>query len=182
MPKIGALLVGLGPKTHVWGVLTGLRTCHSLSPWPCSMRFCATLYRSMGCLFPCAGSTPPACLRARAFARTFRVRQGPTSAHVRPLIRAWAAPPTRDIAGVRMRRSVFSPAMRVFVRSTHHSMHRFRQSADPFSQNRPFSAFFTQWVCTLATTPPQVVASPPPNGGIAPLGVRHADDRPTASS
>ena len=64
-----------------------------------------------------------------------------------------------------MRRSVFSPAMRVFVRSTHHSMHRFRQSADPFSQNRPFSAFFTQWVCTLATTPPQVVTSPPPNGG-----------------
>lgn len=70
MPKIGALLVGLRPKTHVWGVLTGLRTCHSLSPWPCSMRFCATLYRSMGCLFPCAGSTPPprvltcACFRA----------------------------------------------------------------------------------------------------------------------
>ena len=44
-------------------------------------------------------------------------------------------------------------------------MHRFRQSADPFSRNRPFSAFFTQWVCTLATTPPQVVTSPPPNGG-----------------
>lgn len=69
MPKIGALLVGLRPKTHVWGVLTGLRTCHSLSPWPCSMRFCATLCRSMGCLFPYAGSTPPrvltcACLRA----------------------------------------------------------------------------------------------------------------------
>ena len=64
-----------------------------------------------------------------------------------------------------MRRSVFSPAMRIFAQSTHHSMHRFRQSADPFSRNRPFSAFFTQWVCTLATTPPQVVTSPPPNGG-----------------
>lgn len=75
MPKIGALLVGLGPKTLArWSVLTGLQTCHSHSPWPCSMRFCATLYRSMDCLFPCAGSTPPACLRARAFARTFRVR------------------------------------------------------------------------------------------------------------
>lgn len=59
MPKNGALLVGLRPKTHVWGVLTGLRTCHSLSPWPRSIRFRSTLYRSMDCLFPCAGSTPP---------------------------------------------------------------------------------------------------------------------------
>ena len=67
MPKIGALLVGLRPKTHVWGVLTGLRTCHSLSPWPCSMRFCATPYRSIGCLCPCAGSTPPSVLTYACF-------------------------------------------------------------------------------------------------------------------
>lgn len=70
MPKIGALLVGLRPKTHVWGVLTGLQTCHSLSPWPCSMRFCATPYRSMDCLCPCAGSTPPQHAYVRVLPRT----------------------------------------------------------------------------------------------------------------
>ena len=42
---------------------------------------------------------------------------------------------------------------------------RFRQSADSFSQNHRFLAVFTQWVCSLASTPPKVAASPPPNGG-----------------
>ena len=42
---------------------------------------------------------------------------------------------------------------------------QFRQSAAPFNQNGLFFAVFTQWVCSLATTPPQVVASPPANGG-----------------
>lgn len=37
---------------------------------------------------------------------------------------------------------------------------QFRQSADPLRQNSLFSAFFTQWVCSLADTPP-------PIGGIA---------------
>ena len=40
-----------------------------------------------------------------------------------------------------------------------------RQSADPFPQSDRFSAFFAQWVCSLASTPPHVAASPPPNGG-----------------
>jgi len=31
---------------------------------------------------------------------------------------------------------------------------RFRQSADSFSQNHRFLAVFTQWVCSLASTPP----------------------------
>ena len=39
------------------------------------------------------------------------------------------------------------------------------KNADPFSQNRPFSAIFAQWVCTLAAAPPQVAASLPPIGG-----------------
>ena len=54
------------------------------------------------------------------------------------------------------------------MRTTHHARHRIRQSADPFSQNGPFSPFFTQWVCTLAATPPRGAAAPPPTGGIAP--------------
>ena len=45
-----------------------------------------------------------------------------------------------------------------------------------------FSAFFTEVVCTLGTTPPHVAASPPPkggNGGIRdPTRRRHADSQP----
>ena len=52
-----------------------------------------------------------------------------------------------------------------YMRTTHHVRRRIRQNADPFSQNSPFSPFFTQWVCTLAATPPPVGAWPPPNGG-----------------
>lgn len=44
------------------------------------------------------------------------------------------------------------------MRATHHDRHRIRQNADPFSQNRPYSPFFTQWVCTLAAAPHQVAA------------------------
>ena len=47
----------------------------------------------------------------------------------------------------------------------HHDRQQIRQSADPFSQNRPFSATFVQWVCTLAATPPEVAVAPPPTGG-----------------
>ena len=42
---------------------------------------------------------------------------------------------------------------------------RFRQIADPFSKTSRFWSLFTQWVCSLATTPPQTANSPPPNGG-----------------
>ena len=40
-----------------------------------------------------------------------------------------------------------------------------RQTADPLPQTDRCSAFFAEWVCTLATTSPQVAASPPPNKG-----------------
>ena len=45
-----------------------------------------------------------------------------------------------------------------------------------------FSAFFTEVVCTLRTTQPQTVISPPPNGGNGgirdPTRRRHADSQP----
>ena len=48
--------------------------------------------------------------------------------------------------------------------------------------NTPFSAFFTEVVCTLGTTQPQTVISPPPNGGNGgirdPTRRRHADSQP----
>ena len=40
-----------------------------------------------------------------------------------------------------------------------------RPNADHFTTSSPLSAFFTQWVCTLAATPPQTAVSPPPIGG-----------------
>ena len=103
MPKIGALLVGLGPKT------LALERSHR-SP-DVSFTFTMAMLHEILChsvsvdglLVPMRGEHPP-----RAYVRVlsrapseyaFRVRQGPTSARVRPLIRAWAAPPTRDIAG-----------------------------------------------------------------------------------
>lgn len=51
------------------------------------------------------------------------------------------------------------------VRIPHHVRGRICQNVDSFSHNRLFSPSFTQWVCTLAATPPQTVISPPPNGG-----------------
>ena len=57
-----------------------------------------------------------------------------------------------------------------------------RQSADPLPQSDRFSAFFAQWVCSLASTPPHVAASPPPNGGNGVIRTttrrRHADSQP----
>ena len=45
-----------------------------------------------------------------------------------------------------------------------------------------FSAFFTEVVCTLGTTPPQTATSPPPNGGNGVIRTatrrRHADSQP----
>ena len=51
------------------------------------------------------------------------------------------------------------------ARTTPHDSDRFRQIADPFSKTSRFWSLFTQWVCSLATTPPQTANSPPPNGG-----------------
>ena len=63
----------------------------------------------------------------------------------------------------------------------HACTRRFRQSADPLPQNDRFSAFFAQWVCSLANTLPHVRASPLPIGGIAlheaPTRRRHAPGR-----
>ena len=51
------------------------------------------------------------------------------------------------------------------MRTTHHGRHSFAQNADHFAHNSPFSAFFTEVVCTLRTTPPRTAASLPANGG-----------------
>ena len=69
------------------------------------------------------------------------------------------------------------------MRTTHHGRHRFAQNADHFAHNSPFSAFFTEVVCTLRTTPPRTAASLPANGGgnCTNRGAtrrRHAEGRP----
>ena len=51
------------------------------------------------------------------------------------------------------------------MQATHDDRHRCAQNADHFARNSPFSALFSEVVCTLGTTPPQTVISPPPKGG-----------------
>ena len=73
-------------------------------------------------------------------------------------MRAWAAPPTLHIAGLRVKE-------RVYVRATHYARHRCAQNADHLAHNTPFSAFFTEVVCVLGAAPPQAATSQPQNGG-----------------
>ena len=80
-------------------------------------------------------------------------------------MRAWAAPPTLHIAGLRAivrintRNSGFTCDQRTTAR------HWCAQNADHFATSSPLSAFFTEVVCNVGTTPPQVAASSPPIGG-----------------
>ena len=61
----------------------------------------------------------------------------------------------------------------------HHDSDRFRQIVDPFPRNSRFWTLFTQWVCSLAATPPRLAAPPPPNGGeLRHPKLRHAGDTP----
>ena len=68
------------------------------------------------------------------------------------------------------------------MRTTHHDRPRCAQNADHPAHNLPFSAFFVEVICTLGTTPPQTVISPPPKGGNGvirdPTRRRHAVRRP----
>ena len=50
------------------------------------------------------------------------------------------------------------------------------QNAGYFATSGLFSVFFTEVVCDLGTTPPQVTAAPPPIGELHYTGVRHAGD------
>ena len=64
------------------------------------------------------------------------------------------------------------------MRTTLHDRYRCAQNVDHFAHNTLFSLFFAEVVCTVGTTQPQTVISPPPNGGIAlheaPTRRRHA--------
>ena len=128
----------------------------------------------------------------RACGRTFRVHRGQTSAHIDPtggwdcptggglgpLIRTfthlveygWPRPRAKwrvcvqhsglshEIAGCRRQ-------WRVHVQTTRYDWHRCAQNADHLARNSPFSALFSEVVCTLGTTPPRVAASPSPDRG-----------------
>ena len=58
--------------------------------------------------------------------------------------------------------------------------HRHTQNADHLAHKTPFSAFFTEVVCDLGATPPQVAASSPSIGGIC--NIRDATRRRHADS
>ena len=54
----------------------------------------------------------------------------------------------------------------------------YAQNADHLAHNSPFSAFFTEVVCTLSAAPPRTATSLPQNGGMElyedPTRRRHA--------
>ena len=80
-------------------------------------------------------------------------------------MRAWAALPTLHIAGLRAivrvntRNSGFTCEQRTTAR------HWCAQNANHFATSSPLSAFFTEVVCNVGTTPPRTAATPPPIGG-----------------
>lgn len=51
------------------------------------------------------------------------------------------------------------------MQATRYDWHRCAQNADHLARNSPFSALFSEVVCTLGDAPPRVAASPSPDGG-----------------
>ena len=126
------------------------------------------------CSSPCYGDPSPRQPDTRVGPRlasgcsrtlTRQSARGPSNPHVNPLMRAWAALPTLHIAGLRAivrvntRNSGFTCEQRTTAR------HWCAQNADHFATSSPLSAFFTEVVCNVGTTPPRTAATPPPIGG-----------------
>ena len=65
----------------------------------------------------------------------------------------------------RPRRWTSGPSHQALSKHTHYPRHHCAQNADHLAYKTPLSAFFTEVVCTVGTTPVQEAASSPPNGG-----------------
>ena len=90
-----------------------------------------------------------------------RWRPGPLHAHVNPRGGGLGRLPTMPPIGFSCALTGYCACSGVRVRAARRDWHRIRHSADPFSQNGLFLAVFSQWVCSLASTPPHITASPP---------------------
>ena len=95
---------------------------------------------------------------------------------------AWATLPTCTSRGLCAYQRV-----NAHVQGFAYKRHTTRDTTAPKTQTTStttprFSAFFTEVVCTLGTTPPQTATSPSPNGGNGVIRTttrrRHADSQP----
>ena len=101
---------------------------------------------------------------------------------------AWATLPTCTSRGLRAYQRV-NAQVQGFAYKRHTTRDTLAPKTQTTSPTTPrFSAFFTEVVCTLGTTPPHVAASPPPKGGNGVIRTttrrRHAHvvQTPTATS
>ena len=135
------------------------------------------------CLVP---ANPASCpVRGPLWQHTWarQVARGLSHAHVNPLMRAWAAPPTCMSRGLRAYQGVYAHTQGLTCERAMWLSGRYHpgqapdnvreqpippgtaQNADHFATSSPFLTFFTEVFCGLGAIPPRTAAAPPPVGG-----------------
>ena len=135
------------------------------------------------CLVP---ATPASCpVRGPLWQHTWarQVARGLSHAHVNPLMRAWAAPPTCMSRGLRAYQGVYARTQgltcerAMWLSGCYHPGQApdnvreqpippgTAQNAGYFATSSPFSAFITEVVRVLGATSPRTAAALPPSGG-----------------
>ena len=135
------------------------------------------------CLVP---ANPASCpVRGPLWQHTWarQVARGLSHAHVNPLMRAWAAPPTCMSRGLRAYQGVYAHTQGLTCERAMWLSGRYHpgqapdnvreqpippgtaQNAGYFATSGPFSAFITEVVRVLGATSPRTAAALPPSGG-----------------
>ena len=135
------------------------------------------------CLVP---ANPASCpVRGPPWQHTWarQVARGPSHAHVNPLMRAWAAPPTCMSRGLRAYQGVYAHTQGLTCERAMWLSGRYHpgqapdnvreqpippgttQNAGYFATSSPFSVFFTEVVCGVGAPALQTASAPPPSGG-----------------
>lgn len=135
------------------------------------------------CLVP---ANPASCpVRGPLWQHTWarQVARGLSHAHVNPLMRAWAAPPTCMSRGLRAYQGVYAHTQGLTCERAMWLSGRYHpgqapdnvreqpippgtaQNAGYFATSGPFSVFFAEVVCGLGATSPRTAAALPPSGG-----------------
>ena len=135
------------------------------------------------CLVP---ANPASCpVRGPLWQHTWarQVARGLSHAHVNPLMRAWAAPPTCMSRGLRAYQGVYAHTQGLTCERAMWLSGRYHpgqapdnvreqpippgtaQNAGYFATSGPFSVFFAEVVCGLGAPALQTASAPPPVGG-----------------
>ena len=85
-------------------------------------------------------------------------------AHVGPMTCTWAASPRCMLRGLGAYQRV-NAHVQVFAREQHTEIDTESAKVQTHSAKSAYFGFFTQWVCSLASTPTRIAASAPPSGG-----------------